>query len=104
MASVRAAKGFDQQAAYSASVSPGFFKFNELVPRLPVTPRDSKRTRVGRSPRVLDGSWITSFNEWGEATAVELQANNGGPPRGTARTWTLCVRCTPDGASRVDRP
>ena len=65
------AKGFDQQAAYSATVSPGFFKFNELVPRLP---RDPTQFEADLRRQVASGArWqlITSFNEWGEGTAVE---------------------------------
>src|SRR5215211_2145756 len=65
------ATGFDQQAGYSATVSPGFFKFDEQAPRLA---RDPRRFEADLHRQVASGSpWqlVTSFNEWGEGTAVE---------------------------------
>ena len=65
------AKGFDQQAAYSTTVSPGFFKFDEQAPRLS---RDLRRFEADLHRQVASGApWqlVTSFNEWGEGTAVE---------------------------------
>ena len=65
------ATGFDQQASHSATVSPGFFKFDEFLPRLP---RDPARFQADLRRQVASGArWqlITSFNEWGEGTAVE---------------------------------
>jgi Glycosyl hydrolase family 99 len=65
------ARGFDQQNSHSVTVSPGFFKFNELVPRLA---RDPERFQADLRRQVASGArWqlITSFNEWGEGTAVE---------------------------------
>jgi hypothetical protein len=52
-------------------VSPGFFKFNEVVPRLP---RDLRRFKADLRRQVSSGArWqlVTTFNEWGEGTAVE---------------------------------
>jgi Glycosyl hydrolase family 99 len=65
------AKSFDQQGSNSATVSPGFFKFDEPTPRLP---RDAKRFYADLRRQASSGArWqlVTSFNEWGEGTAVE---------------------------------
>jgi Glycosyl hydrolase family 99 len=65
------AKSFDQQGTDSATVSPGFFKFDEPVARLP---RDPQRFHADLRRQVTSGArWqlTTSFNEWGEGTAVE---------------------------------
>jgi hypothetical protein len=61
----------DDRPGASYTVSPGFFKANEQIPRLD---RDLARwkTSVGAMVR-SHAPWqlITSFNEWGEGTAVE---------------------------------
>lgn len=62
---------YDQQGTYSATVSPGFFKFNEKAPRLTRNVgrfKSDLRRQVASSAR-----WqlVTTFNEWGEGTAVE---------------------------------
>jgi len=65
------ANRYDQQGSDSATVSPGFFKFDEPVPRLA---RDLERFRADLRRQVASGArWqlVTSFNEWGEGTAVE---------------------------------
>jgi hypothetical protein len=65
------AKAFDQQGIDSATVSPGFFKFDEPVPRLA---RDPLRFQADLRRQIASGArWqlISSFNEWGEGTAVE---------------------------------
>ena len=62
---------YDQQGSDSTTVSPGFFKFDEPVPRLA---RDLERFRADLRRQVASGArWqlVTSFNEWGEGTAVE---------------------------------
>jgi hypothetical protein len=62
---------YDQQDLYSATVSPGFWKFNEASSRLPRDP-DAFSTALNR--QVASGAkWqlVTSFNEWGEGTSVE---------------------------------
>jgi hypothetical protein len=65
------ASPYDRQGTYSATVSPGFFKFNETTPRLP---RDVNRfaTDLGRA-KASGAQWqlITTFSEWGEGTSVE---------------------------------
>jgi Glycosyl hydrolase family 99 len=65
------ADNYDQQDMESATVSPGFHKFNEVVPRLP---RDLRRFKADLRRQVSSGArWqlITTFNEWGEGTSVE---------------------------------
>jgi Glycosyl hydrolase family 99 len=65
------AKSYDQQGTDSATVSPGFYKFDEMAPRLS---RDMQRFDADLRRQVTSGArWqlITSFNEWGEGTAVE---------------------------------
>lgn len=65
------AVGYDQQDRYAATVSPGFFKFNEASPRLA---RDPARFTADLQRQVASGAqWqlTTTFNEWGEGTAVE---------------------------------
>jgi len=62
---------YDQQGSFSATVSPGFYKFNESAPRLA---RDLHSFRSALSRQQNSGAqWllVTSFNEWGEGTAVE---------------------------------
>ncbi|HEY2299384.1 MAG TPA: alkaline phosphatase family protein [Jatrophihabitans sp.] len=65
------ASDYDQQGTYSSSVSPGFWKFDESNPRLP---RDLSRFSADLHRQVTSGArWqlLTTFNEWGEGTAVE---------------------------------
>jgi hypothetical protein len=65
------ARSYDQQGIDSATVSPGFFRFDEMVPRLA---RDPSRFQADLRRQVTSGArWqlLTSFNEWGEGTAVE---------------------------------
>lgn len=61
----------DARAGSSFTVSPGFFKASEPEPRLA---RDVDRWRSSVSAMVASRApWqlITTFNEWGEGTAVE---------------------------------
>jgi hypothetical protein len=61
----------DSQRGYSYSVSPGFWKADETSPRLA---RDLSRWTVNLQSMVASGApWqlITTWNEWGEGTAVE---------------------------------
>jgi hypothetical protein len=63
--------GADSQGGYSFSVSPGFWKADEASPRLPRSIsrwRRDVRTMVASRARF---QLVTTFNEWGEATAVE---------------------------------
>ena len=60
----------DDQGIYSYSISPGFYKVNES----PALVRDPARWRRNIRDMVASGArfqLITSFNEWGEGTAVE---------------------------------
>ena len=61
----------DHQAGYSFSVSPGFYKSGESTPRLArnlTTWSQNVRTMVASNEPL---QLITTFNEWGEGTAVE---------------------------------
>ncbi len=60
----------DDQGSYSYTISPGFWKVNEL-PRLE---RDLARWRQNIRDMVDSGAkfqLVTTFNEWGEGTSVE---------------------------------
>ena len=61
----------DSQAGYSFTISPGFYKANEATPRLA---RDPTRWNQNIKDMVASGApfqLVTTFNEWGEGTAVE---------------------------------
>lgn len=63
--------GYDQQSAFSATVSPGYFKYDEATPRLV---RDLSTFKANLARQVASGSqWqlTTTFNEWGDGTSVE---------------------------------
>jgi hypothetical protein len=68
------AKASDEQSGYSFAISPGFNKADEASARLP---RDVMRFRQNVRDMVASGEpWqlVTTFNEWGEGTAVESAA------------------------------
>lgn len=72
------AKAADVQDSYSYTISPGFHKFGEPE-RLP---RDLDRWRQNIRAMIASGArfqLITSFNEWGEGTAVESAAEWASP-------------------------
>ena len=72
----------DRQPGYSYSISPGFWKADELTPRLP---RDLRRFRQNVRNMVASAEpWqlVTTFNEWGEGTTVE-----------SAAQWRNCRVC-----------
>jgi hypothetical protein len=61
----------DSQASYSFTISPGFYKANESTPRLT---RDPTRWDQNIQDMIASGApfqLVTTFNEWGEGTAVE---------------------------------
>lgn len=65
------AEAADQQVGFSYSISPGFWRADEPAPRLP---RNLDRWRQNVREMVAAGDpWqlVTTFNEWGEGTAVE---------------------------------
>ena len=65
------AQPVEQIRGYSYAISPGFNKITEPSARLP---RDLARWRTVAKAMVLsDENWqlVTTFNEWGEGTAVE---------------------------------
>jgi hypothetical protein len=68
------AEAVDHQAGHSFTVSPGFYHADEALPRL-----ERSVDRFAASVRAMVASgepWqlVTSFNEWGEGTAVEPAA------------------------------
>jgi len=65
------ARAYDQQLPYAVTVSPGYWKASEAAPRLP---RDLDRWRADVRRMVGSGAQfqlVSTFNEWGEGTAVE---------------------------------
>jgi hypothetical protein len=71
----------DSQPGYSFTISPGFWKANETAPRLA---RDLTRWNQNIKDMIASGApfqLITTFNEWGEGTAVE-SANEWATPSG----------------------
>ena len=61
----------DSQAGYSFTISPGFYKANESSPRLT---RDLTRWNQDIQDMIASGApfqLVSTFNEWGEGTAVE---------------------------------
>lgn len=104
------AKAASQQAGYSYTISPGFWHAQQSQP---VLARDLSRWRQNVRDMVASGEpWqlVTTFNEWGEGTAVEsadewksssgygsyLDALNAVPPAGgTAPAPTPTPPATP---------
>lgn len=74
----------DSQSGYSFAISPGFWRADETAARLT---RDSARWQTNVSDMVASKApWqlITTFNEWGEGTAVEsAQEWNSASGKGT---------------------
>jgi glycosyl hydrolase family 99 len=71
----------DRQAGYSYSISPGFWRADEVAPRLV---RDYYRFEQNVRDMVASNEpWqlVTTFNEWGEGTAVEPAHEWLGPER-----------------------
>jgi hypothetical protein len=67
----------DRQRGYSFSISPGFWKRNETVPRLA---RDLTRWQSDVAAMKASGEpWqlITTFSEWGEGTEIENSTEFG---------------------------
>jgi hypothetical protein len=65
------ANAVDQQGKYSFTISPGFWKGTEPKPRLE---RDVSRWEQNIRAMIAshaDFQLVTTFNEWGEGTAVE---------------------------------
>jgi hypothetical protein len=64
----------DKQAGHSYAISPGFWKYNGSAPRLARHPArwasDVRAMAASGEPLQL----VTTFNEWGEGTAVEPAA------------------------------
>jgi hypothetical protein len=60
-----------QVAPWSYSIGPGFWKFDESAPRLSRNPASFET--AARSMATSPAMWklVTTFNEWGEGTAIE---------------------------------
>ena len=56
---------------YSYNVSPGFYKYSEPSPRLARNPARFRRNLAAQVASHARWQLVTSFNEWGEGTAVE---------------------------------
>ena len=77
------ARATDRQTGFAYSISPGFWRADEAAPRLP---RNLTRWRQNIREMVVAGDpWqlVTTFNEWGEGTAVEEAKTWGSKPYGS---------------------
>jgi hypothetical protein len=73
------AAAYDAQLPYAVTISPGFWKADEPTPRLK---RDLTRWRSDVKRMAQSGATfqlVTSFNEWGEGTAVEAATQWSSP-------------------------
>jgi hypothetical protein len=61
----------DAQSGHSFSVSPGFFKADESAPRLARDPATFSHSVQMMVASAAPWQLVTTFNEWGEGTAVE---------------------------------
>jgi hypothetical protein len=61
----------DQQGSYSFSVSPGFWKAGEATPRLARDPAAFAQAVSDMNASGAQWQLVTTFNEWGEGTAIE---------------------------------
>ncbi len=62
----------DSQGKYSYTISPGFFKYNETTARLPRLSATDWTTNVNAMVASnAQFQLVTTFNEWGEGSAVE---------------------------------
>jgi hypothetical protein len=61
----------DSQGAHSYTISPGFDKFSESSPRLARNPTRWKQDVHAMNCSAAALKLVTTFNEWGEGTAVE---------------------------------
>jgi hypothetical protein len=65
------ASATDAQSGHSFSVSPGFFKADESAPRLARDPATFSHSVQMMVASAAPWQLVTTFNEWGEGTAVE---------------------------------
>ncbi|HEV3124814.1 MAG TPA: hypothetical protein VG266_09585 [Candidatus Dormibacteraeota bacterium] len=61
----------DSQSGYSFTISPGFWKAGEQTPRLARDPATFSRNAQTMVASGAPWQLVTTFNEWGEGTAVE---------------------------------
>ena len=65
------ASASDSQGTHSYTISPGFFKFGESAPRLTRDPARWVQQVQAMNCSSAGLRLVTTFNEWGEGTAVE---------------------------------
>lgn len=65
------ASASDSQGAHSYAISPGFYKFSESSPRLARDPARWAQDVKAMNCSAAAFKLVTTFNEWGEGTAVE---------------------------------
>jgi phosphatidylinositol-3-phosphatase len=61
----------DRQGPYSFSISPGFWKYDEVTPRLPRDPARWALNVAHFKAAAVAWKLITTWDEWGEGSAVE---------------------------------
>ncbi len=65
------AVGYDQQGSFSATVSPGFYKYSESRPRMARGVAAFQSNLAKQTASGAQWQLMTTFNEWGEGTSVE---------------------------------
>lgn len=92
------ASAYSRNGRWYAAVSPGFYSHSEPTPRLARSPSRWCRdlTRMVRSH--ADWQLLTTFNEWGEGTAVE-PAREWATPSSKGRYLDLARRVLVRGAA-----
>lgn len=65
------ASTYHEHLPYVASVSPGFWLKGDATPRLPRDPLRFETDVANMNAAAASFKLVTTFNEWGEGTAVE---------------------------------
>lgn len=68
----------DQQGTHSYSLSPGYFKYTDPSPLLARDPANWPAAVDAMNCATADLKVVTTFNEWGEGTAVESASGGNG--------------------------
>lgn len=68
----------DQQGTHSYSLSPGYFKYTDASPLLARDPANWPAAVNTMNCATADLKLVTTFNEWGEGTAVESASGANG--------------------------
>lgn len=72
------AAAYDQQGTYSVTISPRYWKANELVPLWDGDIHQWAANVTSMLAASVDWKLVTSFNEWGEGHGVELVDGGSG--------------------------